>query len=67
MSIIILDEILKGTKDANLPTEECLPPDYSVLDGDAAYPKLEALIPEYNEPKVFRNVTVVLSNLIMCI
>lgn len=46
------DEILKGTKDANLPTEECLPPDYSVLDGDAAYPKLEALIPEYNEPKV---------------
>ena len=29
-----------------------MPPDYSLLDVDATYPKLEALIPEYNEPKV---------------
>ena len=48
----IADEILRGTKDANLPTEDCIPPNYSVLDGDDASPTLEALIPECNEPKV---------------
>ena len=45
---------MKGTKDANLPTEDCIPPDYAVLDGDDGHPGLQALIPDYSEPKVLK-------------
>ncbi len=43
---------MKGNKDSNIPTEECEPPNYTML-GDAAIPLLEPMIPETTEPKVF--------------
>ncbi|XP_065054486.1 clustered mitochondria protein homolog [Rhopilema esculentum] len=45
------DEILKGSKDSNLPTEDCTPPGCSVLEETGSVPELEPLIPESNQPK----------------
>ena len=54
ISFHISEEILKGTKDSNLPTENCTPPECSVMEDGNVCPPLEALIPESSEAKVFK-------------
>eukprot|EP00794_Sanderia_malayensis_P014402 gene14402-15902_t len=47
------EEILKGNKDSNIPTEECKPPSFSFLD-QGTCPLIEPMIPDCTDPKTLQ-------------